>query len=439
MLIAGITSTRPGGIALVRDGRLDFCTGFESTGSESTGLEPAAGPVAEEPILRSLASRNYALDDVDEWVLDDAPDASTDPLRPGPGGNLELGGKTKTYSAYTRAATRLAAAYCTSPFARDRQPCLVLVWDAGAPPRLYTVDAEGRARPAAGPASVGATTPPERIVDGIRTHTAGPIDLCLTGGRALDPERNSAIRDHPDVRALWIPPFPDDSGAAIGAAAARLARGGALRPIEWTVRLGPEPVRPIHLPAGWSCAPCRPEELARLLHRSGRPVMVISRRAALGPRALGARTVLAPATRPGASGRVAGPVAAVCHTEQAATVFHPGTPDPFQHYTHRVRAEWADRVPAVVGPDGSVQLYTVDRDGDPVLATLIREYHKWSGVPVLCATEARSPVGRVFAGPVDAMTHGDVDPVWCNGVLYSRDRAGHGGAGRGGAGEESSR
>jgi len=270
----------------------------------------------------------------------------------------------------------------------------------------------------------------ERIVDKIRKWKGDePVNLCFAGGCALNIKWNAALRGHPMIKAMWVPPFPDDSGSAVGTAALHLGNlSGGLQPIEWSVRSGPDLVRRPHVPAGWSTSPCRPEELARLLHRTGAPIVVLRGRAELGPRALGARSILAPAVDPSMKdllNRVKKredyrPVAPICLEENAPEIFDPGTPDPYMLFEHRVRPEWVDRVPAILHLDGTARLQTVSDADDPFLAAVLREYRKWSGIPVLCNTSANYNGRSFFPDAVSAMEWGGVDMVWSEGVLHRR-------------------
>jgi carbamoyltransferase len=247
----------------------------------------------------------------------------------------------------------------------------------------------------------------------------GPWNLCFAGGCALNIKWNAAFRSHPSIRAMWVPPFPDDSGSAIGTACVAHARGEALRPIHWGVRLGPDLIRNLHVPAGWSAAPCRPEEVARLLHRTGKPVVFLRGRAELGPRALGGRSILAPAVDPGMKDVLNRmkqrewyrPVAPICLEEHAPTIFDPGTPDPYMLFEHWVRPEWVNRIPAVMHLDGTARLQTVSNEDDSVLATVLREYYN---------TSANYRGRGFFPDVMSAMEWGQADMVWCEGVLYRR-------------------
>ncbi|MEU5553655.1 carbamoyltransferase C-terminal domain-containing protein [Micromonospora sp. NPDC047793] len=316
-----------------------------------------------------------------------------------------------------------------------------MVWDTDAAALAYAVDADGRyARIDAEPFD----TVPE-LGDRLRTAgDGGPMNLCLTGDRALDVTLSSAIRTLPEVKALWVPPFPDVTGDAAGAAALHLAHcrtraatdaGDPADPVlpglAWRLRSGTVPARPVHAPAGWTVSPCRPEELARMLVRGGRPVVFINGPAKLGPYALGSRSILAPATSGDARARLGAlrgdptgtTVTALCLERDVPDVFAPGIPDPYVRFEHRLRDEWADRLPGLAdGGPGPLRVQTVSMDDDPTLSTVVREYHKWSGIPALCATDAVPADTGPLADVAAALSWGGLDLVWSDNILYRANR-----------------
>jgi carbamoyltransferase len=273
----------------------------------------------------------------------------------------------------------------------------------------------------------------DRVTTKIRAWKGDePWNLCFAGGCALNIKWNSALRSHPMIRSLWVPPFPDDSGSAIGTACAHLGSRNGLRPIDWGVRLGPA-LRPTDpTPEGWTVTACGPKDVARLLHTSGRPVVVLHGRAELGPRALGARSILAPADDPAMKAVLNDvkrrehyrPVAPICLVEHAPEVFEPGTPDPYMLFEHWVRPEWVGRIPAAMHLDGTARLQTVSKADDPNLAAILDEYHRLSGIPVLCNTSANLNGSGFFPDVASAAEWGGVDHIWSEGTLYSRSHSG---------------
>jgi carbamoyltransferase len=264
-----------------------------------------------------------------------------------------------------------------------------------------------------------------RLADRLAARADQPVNLCVTGSAALNTAWNSRLRVLPQVREMWVSPFTNSAGSAIGAAALHSSGGTGLRALRWATQLGSPVRRFAHVPAGWTTTACRPEELARLLHRTGKPAAVLYGRAKLGPRFLGSRSIVAPAVGPdmrailnaAAGGPAHRPVPAICLSGSAPDLFEPGTDDPYASYEHRIRPEWADRLPAITGADRNARLQTVGPDDDPVLSAILREYHKWSGIPALCAIDSPH-----LPDPVSAMRCGGVELVWTDNVLHRRLR-----------------
>lgn len=246
--------------------------------------------------------------------------------------------------------------------------------------------------------------------------------LCFVGGSALNIKWNSALRSAGLFKKVWVPPFPNDSGSAIGAACASLLARQDYRPLDWSVYSGP-PVIPSCAPPGWAANPCTISELASVL-AVGWPVVVVSGRAELGPRALGHRSILAAPTSPlmkqqlnAIKGRESyRPVAPMCLEEDAPGIFDPGSPDPYMLFDHTVRDEWKDRIPAVLHLDGTARLQTV---ASGCLAyEIVYAYKKVSGIPVLCNTSANRSGRGFFPDAASAMEWGGTNHVWSEGTLY---------------------
>ena len=256
----------------------------------------------------------------------------------------------------------------------------------------------------------------------------GPRNLCFGGGCALNIKWNSALRALPVFDEMWIPPFPNDSGSAIGAAALGWFQHAGIGPIRWHTRLGPDLGTTTGMPEGWSATPCDAAELARELHLTGSPVVVIHGRSELGPRALGGRSILAAPTRPSMKDElntIKGredyrPIAPACLAECAPEIFDPGTSDPHMLFDHVVRLEWVHRIPAVVHLDGSARLQTVGPDDDPFLYEVLKAYSAASGIPVLCNTSANFNGSGFFPDIDSAARWGRVDRIWCEGRLFRR-------------------
>jgi len=266
----------------------------------------------------------------------------------------------------------------------------------------------------------------ESLAAVVARHPGKARRLCYAGGCALNIKWNQAIRTSGLFDEMWIPPFPNDAGSALGAACCAMFAHEGRRVLDWSVYAGPgfraEPV-----PEGWQGRPCPPAELARELHASGRPVLFLDGAAEIGPRALGNRSILAPATDPAMKDHLNDvkqregyrPVAPVCLEEAAAEVFSPGGADPYMLYDHTVRDAWVERVPAIRHHDGTARLQTVNREQHPLLHEVLTEYRRLSGVPLLCNTSANHKGKGFFPDLASAVAWGGASRIWSGGRLYT--------------------
>ncbi|WP_197686059.1 carbamoyltransferase N-terminal domain-containing protein [Actinoplanes derwentensis] len=273
----------------------------------------------------------------------------------------------------------------------------------------------------------------EQLVDSVRTMRSFrpglPGNLCLAGGCALNIKWNTRIRTSAGFDEVYVPPFPNDSGSAFGAACAEHARISGSAAVQWSVFAGPRLTDEDRRTYGYRRRECDIENLARILHETGEPVVVLHGAAELGPRALGHRSIIAPATDPAAKDILNEikvresyrPVSPICIEDRAPEIFDPGTPDPFMLFDHTVRPGWRDRIPAVVHLDGSARLQTVDPQMDPTVGALLTAYDRLSGVPVLCNTSANLNGSGFFPDVASALRWGRTRLVWSEGWLYEKE------------------
>jgi carbamoyltransferase len=254
-----------------------------------------------------------------------------------------------------------------------------------------------------------------------------PIDLCLSGGCALNIKWNRALRASGRVREVWVPPFPSDAGSAIGMLASDLFRSGD-GALDWNAYLGPTlgPDRPPE--SEWRAQDCDLVQLAEVLDVSGEPIVFLQDRAELGPRALGHRSILADARDASMRDRLNQiknrdpyrPVAPICLEHRAAELFEPGRRDPFMLFEHHVRDPWRVRIPAVLHVDGTARLQTVAAADEPAVFELLTAFDARTGVPVLCNTSANFSGRGFFPDAASAARWGRCKHVWAEGKLYTR-------------------
>jgi len=251
-------------------------------------------------------------------------------------------------------------------------------------------------------------------------------NLCFAGGSSLNIKWNSGIRKSGIFNAMWVPPFPNDAGSAIGTACCEMIVSDNIRALEWGVYSGPPVIESDHAESEYLSNDCTLAELAEILYQYNEPVVFINGSAEMGPRSLGNRSILSPAVTPEMKkllNEMKGredyrPVAPICLEENAMEVFNPGVPDPYMLYEHMVRINWKDKVPAICHLDGTARLQTVNKNQNPTIYELLTHYKKLSGIPLLCNTSANFN-GRGFFPDIKSVMKWDkANFIWNHGRIY---------------------
>jgi carbamoyltransferase len=97
------------------------------------------------------------------------------------------------------------------------------------------------------------------------------------------------------------------------------------------------------------------------------------------------------------------PVAPMVLIERAAEIFAGPLPSPYMLFTHVVRPEWRDRIPAVVHVDGTARIQTVDRADEPLMARVLDGVERRTGVPVVVNTSLNTAGRPMVDDPRDAL------------------------------------
>jgi len=250
-------------------------------------------------------------------------------------------------------------------------------------------------------------------------------NLCLAGGCALNIKWNSSVRQSGLFSRVYVPPFPNDSGSAVGAACAKRFEITQCLSLEWDVYSGPQVIK--NAPAeGWLSRACDVAELAKVLHETGEPVVFLNGKAELGPRALGNRSILAPANSTKVKKVLNAiknreeyrPVSPICLESHAGEVFFPGNSDQFMLFDHQVKPDWLERIPGIVHLDNSARLQTVNQQQNGVIFQLLVEYHRLSEIPLLCNTSANFNGTGFFPDIYSATNWNKTRFVWCDNTLF---------------------
>jgi carbamoyltransferase len=269
-------------------------------------------------------------------------------------------------------------------------------------------------------------------------RASGERFLAMAGGVALNCLMNSRLRDARIFQEVWVQPAAGDAGTALGAAL-------------WTdsrerVGLSEDTSTPgsgvwVFAPRHWQMrhAYWGPEssddEIAALLdsaqldyRRVADPAAAAAEllarnqvigwmqgRMEFGPRALGARSILASPVDAAMQARINAlkdredfrPVAPALPRERLGEWFTPAAANrgesPFMLFVYDVRPEQAARIPAACHSDGSARVQTVARGDNPLFHRLLTRFAELSGVPVLINTSFNVRGEPVVCTPKDAI------------------------------------
>jgi carbamoyltransferase len=246
----------------------------------------------------------------------------------------------------------------------------------------------------------------------------GSRNLCMAGGVALNCVMNARIRDAGVFDRVWVQPAAGDAGTALGAALWTdwRARGGAR---DWTMDhayYGPEyPAEEIRafLQRGklkYRTSEDVAAEAADLLAQD-KILGWFQGRMEFGPRALGARSILASPLAPDMQARLNEikdredfrPVAPVVLEEEAPRWFVGAGTSPFMLFVHDVAPDKAARIPAVRHVDGTARIQTINRGQNALYYDLLRAFQGRTGVPVLVNTSFNTRSEPMVCSPRDAV------------------------------------
>jgi len=250
----------------------------------------------------------------------------------------------------------------------------------------------------------------------------GAANLCMAGGVALNCVMNARLSRDGPFDSVWVQPAAGDSGTSLGAAlfVDHRERGG---PRRWKMDhayLGPA---------------YDDDEIERFLYRSRlafRKLDDVAEEAAellaqekilgwfqgrmeFGPRALGARSILASPLDSGMQARLNGlkdredfrPVAPVVLEDRAADWFDARGEQPlcapFMLFVYDVLPHRAAQIPAVRHIDGTARVQTVRRDQNARYHDLLAAFERRTGVPVLVNTSFNTRGEPVVCSPRDAV------------------------------------
>jgi carbamoyltransferase len=247
----------------------------------------------------------------------------------------------------------------------------------------------------------------------------GSRNLCLAGGVALNSKANGKIAASGWIDQIFVQPAASDDGVALGAALAPYLDGGGKVPNRAMrhAYLGPTfddqaietALRTYKL--RYARESDVAEAAAELLAQ-GKILGWFQGRMEFGPRALGARSILADPRDPEMNAKVNNavkfrewwrPFAPSFKKEIAGEYLESATDSPFMILTAQVRPEKRGVIPSVTHVDGSARPQTVEREVNPVYWRLIDGFGRRTGVPVVMNTSFNLRGEAIVNTPTDAI------------------------------------
>lgn len=265
-----------------------------------------------------------------------------------------------------------------------------------------------------------------KIAAHARTIT-GSRNLCMAGGVALNCSANTVLAQTGLFDSIWVQPAAGDAGGAVGAALGyyHQALPGTRRRVQaGTDLMGASLLGPMYADTS----------IIRLLEaqdidyelldedsmlttvvdalQAGSIVGWFQGRAEFGPRALGARSILASPMFPDMQ-RILNqrikkresfrPFAPSILSEESARWFDM-TESPYMLFTCRCNNDMlANQIPAVVHADGTSRLQTVAQHDHPLFHRLLSRWHVKTGIPILLNTSFNVKDEPIVNTPEDAI------------------------------------
>ncbi|MGW4368099.1 carbamoyltransferase family protein [Nocardia takedensis] len=250
----------------------------------------------------------------------------------------------------------------------------------------------------------------------------GAPTLCLAGGVALNCTSNGRLARDPRIADLFVQPAAGDAGCALGAALECARRRGDLTapsPRQTHTLLGPGydnaaietalRATGAHYTARADIATSVAQRIAR-----GQVIGWLQGRAEAGPRALGARSILADPRSTALRDRINRDIKrremwrplAPSMLDLTPWTTTPHAPADFMIIAHHATDDARRDLPGVVHVDGTLRPQRVDPTIQPTYARLLRAVESETGHPVLLNTSFNGPGEPIVGSPADALATG---------------------------------
>lgn len=247
-------------------------------------------------------------------------------------------------------------------------------------------------------------------------------NLCMAGGVALNCVANGMLLEKGIFKKIFVQPAANDAGGVLGAAAEvylqKTGRKQSVNPLK-NVFLGAS-FDSLEVKNILDSASIKYEEYSfdkkQLLHRTaailaeGNVVGWYQGRMEFGPRALGARSILADPRIEDMRDRINRmvkkregfrPFAPSILEDNYKEYFKLKEKSPFMLFTCQVDS--AVKMPAITHVDNSARVQTVNSEENPIYTQLIQEFYDITGCPALLNTSFNVRGEPIVMSPIDAL------------------------------------
>jgi len=267
--------------------------------------------------------------------------------------------------------------------------------------------------------------------------------LGVAGGVFANVRLDRALAEQLDLAEIFVFPPMGDEGLPVGGALSYLlGRDGTKRWLDQRHRLSDvylgrdyskQADDDLAATAGVKRLAGDPVEAAGRRLASGEIGAIYTGRMEYGPRALGARTILANPSRRETHDLLNQrldrtefmPFAPVISVEKASEVFDVNSVNAyacrFMTITCDVRPAWRERIAAVVHVDGSARPQTITRDTNPLYYDVVSAFGRQTGIPVLVNTSFNvheEPIVNTPRECAKALVDGRIDFVLTQRAIY---------------------
>ena len=278
---------------------------------------------------------------------------------------------------------------------------------------------------------------------GIYLQRTGARHIGLAGGVFANVTLNRKIAQLPQVDEVFIFPAMGDDGLAVGAIYQYLLQRDGMQKwkqnrrrlsnVYWGGAFDDD-VAQVFVNTRQMCSGAEVAKTTAELLTQNKIVALYCGRMEFGPRALGARSILAAAGERTINDTLNKrlsrtefmPFAPVVLAEDADAVFEISDAARyamrFMTITCAVREEWRQKIPAVVHIDGTARPQIIDDATHPLYAAILREYKAMTGLPILVNTSFNAHEEPIIHTPAEclaALRDGRVDYVAAKSGVYA--------------------